>query len=233
MSSSTFAPRRSVAAGFALAATFAISLQAGESKAQSRSCLAVDIVSGTCSKLEVSDKRVDFTTSSLMGFTPGANDRVTLGEEDAALSLFQLQYLFDPTQGGATGVSGTFKYTISVIEPAAAGRVLDRAESNITGGTLAGGAFTTTAASDAIPSGVLTAANSSSPSIQRNFIDGTTVAAFTQTFATTPSGTINSFGLQFTQRNPTPEVPGPLPIFGAGAAFGFSRKLRHRTRQAA
>jgi hypothetical protein len=27
-------------------------------------------------------------------------------------------------------------------------------------------------------------------------------------------------------------VPGPLPIFGAGAAFGFSRKLRHRIRAA-
>jgi hypothetical protein len=26
----------------------------------------------------------------------------------------------------------------------------------------------------------------------------------------------------------TTSVPGPLPVFGAGAAFGYSRRLRHR-----
>jgi len=30
-----------------------------------------------------------------------------------------------------------------------------------------------------------------------------------------------------------PEVPGPLPLLGAGAAFGFSRRLRSRIKQAA
>lgn len=29
----------------------------------------------------------------------------------------------------------------------------------------------------------------------------------------------------------TPAVPGPLPLLGAGAAFGFSRRLRRRLRQ--
>jgi hypothetical protein len=34
------------------------------------------------------------------------------------------------------------------------------------------------------------------------------------------------------QKNPKPEtVPGPLPILGAAAAFGFSRKLRSRIKQ--
>ena len=32
---------------------------------------------------------------------------------------------------------------------------------------------------------------------------------------------------------PTPPVPGPLPIFGAAAAFGFSRKVRNRIKAAA
>jgi hypothetical protein len=32
---------------------------------------------------------------------------------------------------------------------------------------------------------------------------------------------------------PTPAVPGPLPIFGAAAAFGFSRKVRNRLKAAA
>jgi hypothetical protein len=44
-------------------------------------------------------------------------------------------------------------------------------------------------------------------------------------------GSINSFQNSFTQitRDPQEEsVPGPLPLLGAGAAFGFSRRLRTR-----
>lgn len=36
-----------------------------------------------------------------------------------------------------------------------------------------------------------------------------------------------------TNAPPTPAVPGPLPIFGAAAAFGFSRKVRNRIKAAA
>jgi hypothetical protein len=43
-------------------------------------------------------------------------------------------------------------------------------------------------------------------------------------------GSINSFQNSFTQKPgfPPPQVPGPLPLLGAGAAFGFSRRLRTR-----
>jgi hypothetical protein len=37
---------------------------------------------------------------------------------------------------------------------------------------------------------------------------------------------------QTVPRTPTDSVPGPLPVMGAGMAFGFSRKLRRRIRQA-
>ena len=42
-------------------------------------------------------------------------------------------------------------------------------------------------------------------------------------------------GLSIAQQfDPTPSgVPGPLPLFGAASAFGFSRKLRRRLRAAA
>ena len=36
-------------------------------------------------------------------------------------------------------------------------------------------------------------------------------------------------GLSIAQLPPTP-VPGPLPVAGSAAAFGFSRKLRRRLR---
>ncbi|MEY4807808.1 MAG: hypothetical protein RLZZ206_2197 [Cyanobacteriota bacterium] len=44
------------------------------------------------------------------------------------------------------------------------------------------------------------------------------------------NGSINSFQNSFTQLEgrPPEEVPGPLPLLGAGAAFGFSRRLRTR-----
>ena len=44
-------------------------------------------------------------------------------------------------------------------------------------------------------------------------------------------GSINSFQNSFSQKpdQADPErVPGPLPLLGAGAAFGFSRRLRTR-----
>jgi hypothetical protein len=45
------------------------------------------------------------------------------------------------------------------------------------------------------------------------------------------NGSINSFQNSYTQIEdfgPPDEVPGPLPLLGAGAAFGFSRRLRTR-----
>ncbi|MEB3255955.1 MAG: hypothetical protein VKJ05_06165, partial [Synechococcaceae cyanobacterium] len=42
-----------------------------------------------------------------------------------------------------------------------------------------------------------------------------------------PDGAVlDSFKNSYTQ-----DVPGPLPVLGAGAAFGFSRRLRRRVRQ--
>ncbi|MFZ9752327.1 MAG: hypothetical protein ACO3B3_02055 [Cyanobium sp.] len=55
---------------------------------------------------------------------------------------------------------------------------------------------------------------------------------------TTSSGTLGTWTLADTGDTievkvlnpspPTSSVPGPLPVLGAGAAFGFSRRLRQR-----
>ena len=45
------------------------------------------------------------------------------------------------------------------------------------------------------------------------------------------AGSVNSFQNSYTQIEsfaPPDEVPGPLPLLGVGAAFGFSRRLRTR-----
>lgn len=60
------------------------------------------------------------------------------------------------------------------------------------------------------------------------FSSGTTTSTFTNLLIADQNGNgVTQFSNRLTQ-----EVPGPLPLLGAGAAFGFSRKLRRRTRQA-
>jgi hypothetical protein len=41
-------------------------------------------------------------------------------------------------------------------------------------------------------------------------------------------GNLNNTNYTWAQADLVPPVPGPLPLFGAAAAFGFSRKLRQR-----
>jgi hypothetical protein len=48
-------------------------------------------------------------------------------------------------------------------------------------------------------------------------------------FTTGGSGNIGNFVITLTPGSPVANnVPGPLPILGAGAAFGFSRRMRRR-----
>jgi hypothetical protein len=58
----------------------------------------------------------------------------------------------------------------------------------------------------------------------------------TLTVANKRSNSVDSFSDTIVQTDykapPTDSVPGPLPVLGAGAAFGFSRKLRRRIKQA-
>jgi hypothetical protein len=48
-------------------------------------------------------------------------------------------------------------------------------------------------------------------------------------FTTGGPGNIGNFVVTLTPGSPVANnVPGPLPILGAGAAFGFSRRMRRR-----
>jgi hypothetical protein len=50
----------------------------------------------------------------------------------------------------------------------------------------------------------------------------------TDTYSVTNTGGMNSFNNGYQQQDFIPNAPGPLPLFGIGAAFGFSRRLRNR-----
>jgi hypothetical protein len=230
-----------VAKAGVLAAVAALSVQAGESKAQqapgdSISCLVSAVVGGTCNGASMTIGDKSLTGLTFTDFTPGALDSILFTQITPV--FYQLQYNFDPQ--AQSNITGTFGYTIS-ITPAGvvAGNKFKAAQANITGGNLLGGAFTTTLNSSTLP-GPLIANSLSNPSPAGFFNPNTLAATFTQTFAASaPSGqgpaTINSFGIQFTQTKPSTDtsVPGPLPILGAGAAFGLSRKLRNRIKQVA
>ena len=227
-----------------LAAAAALSVHAGESKAipppapgDNITCLVSAVLNNSCNggnQLIIGDKIL--SNLSFNGYTPGDQDTIQFSQITPA--FYQLQYTFSPqVQSTATGSIG---YTIT-ITPAgiAAGNQLLAAQANITGGNLLGGDFTTTISSDKLPD-PLTANSLVNPSGAGLFFANTLSATFKQTFAATAGpgqgpSTINSFGIQFAQNNPSTDtsVPGPLPILGAGAAFGMSRKLRSRIKQVA
>jgi len=73
------------------------------------------------------------------------------------------------------------------------------------------------------------------PSLIANFTGGVTAAIFTNTLEVTDGGAtvLDNTLSQEPEKGTTDEVPGPLPLLGAGAAFGFSRRIRNRIKAAA
>jgi len=66
----------------------------------------------------------------------------------------------------------------------------------------------------------------------KSYATNLTADTFTATMNVT-SGQIQSVTSTINTKNPPSAVPGPLPLLGAGAAFGFSRRLRNRVKLAA
>jgi hypothetical protein len=63
---------------------------------------------------------------------------------------------------------------------------------------------------------------------------GVNMATFTSTLQVNAGTSVTSFTSAILQQPPrSSQVPGPLPLLGAGAAFGFSRRIRSRIKAAA
>jgi len=139
--------------------------------------------------------------------------------------------LFAPPSG-----SGVFKYTLNALAPGyvfnTVGLDSDKQElSNQVGGT-------TTVVKTMLPDYINTPleSNNGDNAGSAFFQSDYTSIAVTDEYSVTAgtSGTIvldrfvNSYTQRFTFIPPDTEVPGPLPLLGAGAAFGFSRRLRNR-----
>jgi hypothetical protein len=206
--------------GAAVVAAFATGLSAG-------SAHAADVAITTCgvaSPLSFGDK----TVTSIV--CDGVGD-----ETEIRFNAFGIAYDFGsviapPTQGGS------ISYTISIIDP-----TFKFASVGLDSGcilpTIAGGGCTVTKnvswAGGGFGTLVSTNGGPAPGSILFGAADVLSLDVEDVFFAQGPSAvsTANNF---YTQATRAPEeVPAPLPILGAGAAFGFSRKLRSRIKKSA
>ena len=135
--------------------------------------------------------------------------------------LFALATDFNPDTQGP--YSGEFDYTITITNPSYtfATAALDSVVSG-------GGSGTTVTKKIAGFADLVSTNGSNVPAIP---VSGTTLVV-RNIWDVGAGDVLDNFKDVYTQTNAT-EVPGPLPLMGAGVALGFSRKLRRRLKAGA
>jgi len=177
---------------------------------------------------EIGDKQY----SAFTGFAGFANSSGFTFTQNGSSHTFQ------GTGLNANAGTYTYGFTVALFNPPA-GQAFKSFITDASGSdTGSGFTYNKTLASNAPDGGDST---SSAPGGSGNMVNFTTPYPAGQvapvTFAATINvttgtltGTTDSVNQQF---NGTSEVPGPLPLLGAGAAFGFSRRLRSRIKKVA
>lgn len=127
--------------------------------------------------------------------------------------------LIEGAGGDVTGpANGSFTYDITVIDPNWQFATVKHDTVNLSGATLStkivdyAGGQVKLESKNGFPAGPVG-------------IGGTFISVSDTWSVKTDLDSIDNFTNTFTQK---PHVPGPLPLLGAGAAFGFSRRLRSR-----
>lgn len=167
----------------------------------------------------------------LTGFTEDQRNDLTLSPGNAGPTIHTLVWGF--TQQNPT-ISNlySFKYTISITDP---DQYIQEFSTSALASSFGSGAFTKTLQA-LIPAagtatGVATSANNQTTTPVGNLSPAVTSYDFLTSI------TVNEIEIKTYQdrvdQARIPGVPGPLPLLGAGAAFGFSRKLRRRVQAAA
>jgi hypothetical protein len=197
--------------GAALLLTATALINAGESKAAEFECFLSSL--STCSGL-VGDK--NFTGFSLSGFTPRANDKLYVSMFDG---YYSVQTNFSPSTTGT--VNGRLMYNVAIVGTPF---TFDEVEVSVSGGPTSAGNPLITSVITSIPSFT----TDSSTSSVKSFADNIKTIAVDQRFTASGTRRLSSFTTTFTQN-----VPGPLPLLGGAAAFGFSRRLRSRIKTSA
>ena len=210
------------AALFAAAGTFVF---AGAAPANAAACPSGSLGLGTLTAgFNCTQGGFTFTFTSLSGFS--AADTISFSNPAANQFNYSIQKDIPWTTG-----SKVFRYTVA----APSGKVLTdytALPASAVFGTKAGDFGVVGAAGEALGT-------------TRNSINTLGVASYSPASLTSDTfiatlDTLSGLGIETLQSSyvvadapPTPAVPGPLPIFGAAAAFGFSRKVRNRIKAAA
>jgi hypothetical protein len=162
-----------------------------------------------------------FTLNSFSGFA--GSDSISFSNPTATTFTYNLNSNTPWTSG-----SKVLNYSLT----APSGKLLTAHTSSLTGSLIPPGGGTYTVAGTNSTAAVMVN-NATAP----GFVSYPVNLA-SDTFTATLGGLSGSGAQQVTSTYaivdaPTSAVPGPLPIFGAAAAFGFSRKVRNRIKAAA
>lgn len=191
---------------------------------QAGSCSGSAFNSSTCPAgwNTITSGGVTYTISPI-SFVIAPNPTDSLVFTDAGSTNVNFQYQINPTIN--TAFTNSFAYTISI---ATAGYTFGLTQSNATGSDLLGGSYSTTTSNPSNFFSPRTAGSAAgSPSSNATIASGLTSLVVTQRLTNSAGGsTLSSVGANYTA------VPGPIPVLGAGMAYGMTRKLRRRIRQA-
>lgn len=134
---------------------------------------------------------------------------------------------------GWTSASNTFSYTVAIASgPNSLNKWAATGSGSIIGSSFTATVSATNSAPSPNPNMVGPTGSFSTSMTPSTFTDGTLTSDFTNTFNVN-SDSFTSFDNSIIQKAPNGSVPGPLPLLGAGAAFGFSRRIRSRIKAAA
>ncbi|MFM1800393.1 MAG: hypothetical protein RLZZ117_2671 [Cyanobacteriota bacterium] len=182
-------------------------------QAMSDSCLLVDLPS-----CNVTLENVTYSNFSFTGFTPDPTGDV-FNLSGFANGAGTVTLSFSPDRvADISGASFTYTATLNNL-------YFDTAQANITGSTLGGGSYSTAFTAPGLPT---SATSTGGAGAMQSFSPNLNTQTITQTFEfdyVSDPTTLSAVGGSFTAY-----VPGPLPLMGLGAAYGFSRKLRRRTK---
>ena len=169
-----------------------------------------------------------FTLNSFMGFDGG--DQISFSGGGIATTPLTYSIQSQTTPWLVTG--SPFKLGYSVTAPAP--RLLNTFTNSLTSSaTAVPGGDAGTWAVTGTP-GVASASFSTPMGMNGSQTYATSLSS--DTFSATlniTNGEIQSVTSTISSKDSTSTVPGPLPLLGAGAAFGFSRRLRNRVKLAA
>lgn len=176
------------------------------------------------------DKKV-----TLLGYTSNAPlyaDRFSLTEEITDLANpIHVDLAFAPVRGFAQ--SGELRYKIQVTNPLKfiSGATLSNTSTNLTDADyqIEKTFYTDETFTTQIP--LLELNNPPTPVGGLNFTDQTLFIKDIWSVSPTAVGSLTNIQNAFGQKLIDNPVPGPLPLIGVGAAFGFSRKLRQRIKK--